>query len=261
MAHGLSVAAMVLDENSYLPEWMAYHRLVGVDHFFLLDNGSQVPIKEVLAEEIALGRATVVDFKMRGVHREAFNSILSQFGHLTRWMAFIDPDEFLVPKSADDIPSILRDFEDFGGLAVNWMLFGSSGHKVRPSGLQIENFTTRNPDAHPSNTFVKSIIQPGKTSESGGPHHFLYKPGFFAVNEKKSPCESLHSPPSFDRIQLNHYQLRSRQEFEEKLARWKGTGYRINMGLFDLHEKSCTVRDDSILRFVPKVRGLLGTAI
>lgn len=43
-------------------------------------------------------------------------------------MAFIDADEFVVLRSplVPDLPALLADFEDFGGLAVNW--------QVRPAG-------------------------------------------------------------------------------------------------------------------------------
>lgn len=36
----LAVVAMVKNEGSYLREWLAFHRLVGVQHVFLYDNGS-----------------------------------------------------------------------------------------------------------------------------------------------------------------------------------------------------------------------------
>ena len=53
------------------------------------------------------------------------------YGHLHQWMAFIDSDEFLVfmnpenDTAADNLPALLREYEAFGGLAVNWRTFGS----------------------------------------------------------------------------------------------------------------------------------------
>jgi hypothetical protein len=41
--------------------------------------------------------------------------------------AFIDVDEFLViMDGSPDLPSLLREYEGCGGLAVNWRMFGSS---------------------------------------------------------------------------------------------------------------------------------------
>ena len=51
-------------------------------------------------------------------------------------MGFIDVDEFLVIKdrSVTDLPTLLKRFEGKGGVAVNWRLFGSSGHLQKPAG-------------------------------------------------------------------------------------------------------------------------------
>lgn len=51
-----------------------------------------------------------------------------------RWLAFIDADEFFVPhdESWTTLPELLKKYETYGGLAVNWRLFGSSGHITRP---------------------------------------------------------------------------------------------------------------------------------
>ena len=38
-------------------------------------------------------------------------------------MAFIDADEFFVIKDGTPgLPALLREYEDFGGLAVNWQV-------------------------------------------------------------------------------------------------------------------------------------------
>lgn len=260
MTHYLSATSMVVDENPYLREWIAFHRLVGVEHFFIYDNVSKVPVKEFLSDEVAEGLVTVVDFPERFAHNLSFTDALSRFGSLTRWMAFIDADEFIVPRSANDIPSVLKDFEPFGALAMNMLLFGSSGHEIRPDGLQIENFTSRVPYQHHVNTLVKCIVQTDKAIRAHHNHEFSYKPGFSAVNEKGSPSLSRSSPASFDKIQLNHYQLRSRQEFKEKLDRWVGSKYGIDAPTFPLHDGWCTEKDDAILKFVPEVRRVLSSA-
>ena len=41
-----------------------------------------------------------------------------------QWMAFIDVDEFLVIRNSTvtSLPQLLREYTDFGGLAVNWQV-------------------------------------------------------------------------------------------------------------------------------------------
>ena len=53
----LAVVALVRNEARWLPEWIAYHALpvVGVDHFFLYDNGSHDELHQVTAPLVASG--------------------------------------------------------------------------------------------------------------------------------------------------------------------------------------------------------------
>jgi hypothetical protein len=46
-------------------------------------------------------------------------------------MAFVDVDEFLLLRDGTpDMPTLLKDYEQYGGLVVNWVMFGSSGLQV-----------------------------------------------------------------------------------------------------------------------------------
>ena len=47
----LSVCTLMKDRARYLREWLQYHLLVGVEHFYLYDHGSV----DGLAEELQLG--------------------------------------------------------------------------------------------------------------------------------------------------------------------------------------------------------------
>ena len=39
--YDLSVCAIFKDEASYLKEWIEYHKLVGVQHFYLYENENE----------------------------------------------------------------------------------------------------------------------------------------------------------------------------------------------------------------------------
>ena len=72
--------------------------------------------------------------------------------HKHRWLGFLDVDEFVVLHTAadaadtetqqdateaqarPDIRALLSQYEAFGGLALNWVMFGSNGHLQRPRG-------------------------------------------------------------------------------------------------------------------------------
>lgn len=47
-----------------------------------------------------------------------------------------DSDEFMIIRDGSlDLPTVLRRYEAYGGLGVNWRLFGSSGHKTWWDGM------------------------------------------------------------------------------------------------------------------------------
>lgn len=45
----LAVCVIIKNEARYLAEWIVYHQLVGVDHFYIYDNNSEDDLAGVLA--------------------------------------------------------------------------------------------------------------------------------------------------------------------------------------------------------------------
>ena len=45
-----SLVAPLKDEERYLIEFVNYYLIHGVDHFYFYDNGSTIPVREVLTE-------------------------------------------------------------------------------------------------------------------------------------------------------------------------------------------------------------------
>ena len=109
---GVVLVAIVKNEGDYLEEWLAYHIALGVDHFLIYDNGSTDHTPELLERYLNHGLVTYIAWPMRAGQISAYNHSLRFFGHSARWMAYYDPDEFLVPLQDDDIPSLLARFED-----------------------------------------------------------------------------------------------------------------------------------------------------
>ncbi len=256
----LAISTTIKDENRYLPEWIAYHASLGVDHFFIFDNGSKEPIASALEPETRQGLATVVEFPGRFVQMPAIRASLERFCPLTRWMAFIDLDEFIVPKRHDNLKALLADFTGFGGLGVNWQWFGSSGRAVRPEGLQIEGFLMRADVRFREHNTIKTIVRTDAIQGMASPHHAVYRPGQTCVNEAFRPIPGPTSPVSVDVVQLNHYYTRSRAEFAEKESRGNVSYDRtppVPYAFDGIDPNLNSVKDESILRFVPGLRARL----
>ena len=254
----LTVCAVVKDEP-YLPEWVEYHRLVGVEQICLYD-GSTFTTTSYLKKQIKEGFVKVIPFPGTNVQLTAYNHYLKHYGDQTRWIAFIDADEFLVPKISNDLRFLLGNYEAFGGLGVNWLIFGSSYHIYPPSGLQIENYTLRASNNFVHNRHIKSIVQSDFVSTTAGnPHAFVYTPGHYCVSESYEPISGPFSRNTTNVIQLNHYHLRSYTDFLNKIQRGPADGitYIDRERFFRWDHVANEVYDRCILRFAPYIKDRL----
>jgi tetratricopeptide (TPR) repeat protein len=87
------------------------------------------------------------------------------------------------------------------------------------------------------------------------PHEFLYKKDAFAVGEHFDRVEGPYRPFSVDKIQLNHYLLRSRDQFKKKLARGRSDHNRpyYQWEHFERINREATAIDHSILDVIQQV--------
>jgi hypothetical protein len=156
----VSICCIVRDEE-YLTEWIEYHALIGVTKFYIYDNESKTPVNEILASFIDSGLVEVILFPGEVMQLPAYHHCLKHYGPLCKWIAFIDADEFIVPKTlTGNLPDFLAKYENYAGLAVNWLEFGSNGHIEKHDHI-IQSYTRRSLKSYPRNEHVKSIVQPG----------------------------------------------------------------------------------------------------
>jgi hypothetical protein len=217
----LAIVCIVKDEADYLEEWLAYHVALGVDHFFIYDNGSTDGSAGLLEPYQNHGLVTRVDWPMRGGQLAAYNHALRFFGPSVDWLAYYDVDEFLVPLADGDIPAFLARFEDAAVVRVPRVEFGYSGHRTPPDGLTIDAYTqvanvlALDPELPPR---VKSIVQPRAVSAVDV--HLA-----FPADEPVEGAPTRTAEAEVTGLaQLNHYYTRSFEEFEAKRHRGSATG-------------------------------------
>lgn len=253
----LSVCCIVKDENDYLPEWLDYHRKIGAGHFYIYDNGSKKPVKEVVNDLGFADFVTVTRIPGQNMHVKAYQHCLDNFGYNSRWIAFIDMDEFIVPKNESaSLPELLEKYEDYGGLGLSWLIFGSNNHIDKPAGSQLANFTRRSEISFSPNRHIKSIVQPRNVHSAYKSHCFKFKPGFSCVNEHFVRIEEAFADVSVDTIQLNHYYCRSLEEYRQKVERGiSDTKRKRKMEEFYHHDnESNAVEDTTILQVLSKLK-------
>jgi hypothetical protein len=232
--HGVGIAAIMRDETVHAPEWARYHHAAGVRRFVIYDDGSTDGTAEALRAVLPADALTVLPWAQRladaRLGREVHNQVLayahaaSNFGADLRWMAFIDPDEFLVPVAARSIPEALEGVEA-PSLSLPWHMFGFSGHDAPPAGPVLEAYTRRARDVAgdaPGLRAYKMLGDPCRISAIRV--HSLTCDGSRATwndrgEQAAGPAARTRAWASAERLQLNHYYTRSRAELEAKIAR------------------------------------------
>ncbi|MGH3427460.1 MAG: glycosyltransferase family 92 protein [Mycobacteriales bacterium] len=250
---GLAVCAIFRDEARYLAEWVTFHRVQGVERFYLYDNLSSDDWRSELAPEIASGVVEVTEWPHEPGQQRAYDDCIERHRGDVRWIAAIDIDEFLFSPTGLPLPAVLRRFDTHPGVVVNRLFFGTNGHRRPPDGLVTENYPMRARDDHPSNALVKSIVYPRMTLSALSAHYFRLRGN--PVAEDGSPALFItREPATFDLLRINHYYAKSEQEFRRKvdLPRADTGTVTDRMGI-----PPDEVRDEAILRFDAEMRTAL----
>lgn len=243
----LSVCAQFRDEGPYLDEWLTFHVRAGVEHFFLYNDSSTDNFEEVLRPWMEAGLVTL-DHSRGRTQEEIYTHCLGKARLKTRWLAFIDLDEFLFTPPGLPLSECLKHFEDSAAVFVFWKIFGSNGRSRQRSTGVIESFVTAldlpfSPDeariqldswlAIRGDRLLtgcpiqgKSIVRPQRIKSMGihFPRRYLGK----VVDEKHNPITresevpgiyTSSRTPSVDLLRINHYWARGSEQLAEKLAR------------------------------------------
>lgn len=232
----LSVVAIICNEGEYIREWLEYHLMVGVSHFYIYDNGSVDDTKEKLQTYIERGIVTYIWWPGSVVQLSAYNHALENFQYDTQYMAFIDADEFIVVVQGEPLCEMVDALFELGdrriyhavcgrcgGVGVNWRIYGTSFHKTKPEGLVIENYVYRAADDHEENANIKTICNPRIAKEFlHNPHCVSYESRHYCVSENGS-----YIPNAFfydgmcKKIRINHYYSKSEEELAARMKKGK----------------------------------------
>jgi hypothetical protein len=180
----------------------------------------------------------------------------------SRWIAFIDLDEFLFSPTLRPVPDVLREFEEYPAVAVNCLTFGTSGHQTPPPGLVTENYLQRT-DRDARNVIIKSIVDPQRTLHAGRtPHYFRLRDHERAVTERRKPVRGDESDElSCELLRINHYFTRSQQERDAKIASRRADNGLAKSDGSERDWKLNAVEDRTILSYLPALKDALSEKV
>lgn len=125
--YNVSICAIFKNEAPYLKEWIEFHKIVGVEHFYLYNNNSTDEYLEILNPYIKSGIVEIKDWPFAQGQMLAYSDFIKTKSNETKWVGFIDLDEYVVPNKTDNIYDFLKKHENKTSVLMYWRQMGSSG--------------------------------------------------------------------------------------------------------------------------------------
>lgn len=227
----LSVVAIFKNESHAIREWVEHYINQGVDHFFMIDNGSTDNTTQKIKEYVDKGLISLITDSTKWAQIELYNKHYLKKCKSSEWVIVCDLDEFIYARNGfSKISDYLKARKSETGLIrVPWKMFGSSGHVTQPEKI-IHGFINRSlydgevkpgtdmPGYSTSKIIVRSkalkkidihtarIKKSYLTEDSAGRVPNLSDPHFQPISEQLLKESHLH---------LNHYAIQSKNWFLE----------------------------------------------
>lgn len=223
------LVAIAKNEGRFLPEWLAHYLSLGIDRIFLFDNESSDQTAQVLTAAARVFPVTRIDWHCREEESPQLTAYQYALRRLARgfdWVCFFDCDEFLVLRVDENIHKFLERFDEkVGALAINWLSFGSSGRIKNDYALVSEAFRKGSRRQWGNNRHIKTIARVPAIL-SMGIHDCVLKRGAY-IHPDGQPlvmpgARGIAARIDHSLAQLNHYQIKSRADFAEKIQRGRG---------------------------------------
>lgn len=267
----LAIGTIFRDESRYLREWLEYHLMVGVGHFFMLQNddpgsGEWIRARVVLDPYINRGLVTVADHVDRTPEWQlaGWARILRDWGPRCDWMALTDLDVFMHPIACASAREVVDRFDrpDVAGLAAYYCTFGDS-HLEESPALQLESFVWRAPLDAPPNWTANYIVRPSRMRRASMQGYDVPGEGMVIVD-----TDGVAIPPNLgkrkgpmDVLRLHHYGVRSAADWRRKvargwpdaIARWKDPNHTHEDHKFKMINRNDEY-DTLIHRFLPTLK-------
>ena len=225
-----ALVCIAKNEDHYIKEWVEYHTKLGFDKIFIYQNDWRSDLEH----------PNIIKYELDGYCKqsEAYNSFIQEHHTEYEWAAFFDVDEFLVLKKHQRINDFLEEHKQYPAIGISWYFFGANGHEVVKDNNYsvIDRFTKRR---NILDKFFKSIIKLDK--EAVMDVHGKHGDTFFTNGKNIS---TKHEGSTDESAQLNHYFVKTIDEFKAKVSRGLAClrpaddGYIRSMHYFDHHDNN-----------------------
>lgn len=263
----LAVVAIAKNESEYIAEWLAFHIASGVEHIYLYDNDSTDSMPEIVEKFVKKGYVTLNKIHGEKQQYNAYTDAIKKYGKECKYMAFIDCDEYL--QTVDPHKTLIGEIERLiardnakAGVAVNWVMYGSSNFEEKPDGFCFESFIMRATPGKKGTNCIKSIVRPECVISFSHAHVPNFKMGFYNVNTSGNMLNTWSNPVSeYCSMRLNHYFTKSKAQWiKRRSVKRADDGTIRTLDEFYEHDNNDVV-DKSALVYLDKVKVILNDVL
>ena len=254
----VSVLAMFKNESMIIKDWIEHYLREGIEHFYLIDNGSTDDYYEKIKIYDKYITLTKDPTRLeKGTQTYLFNKIyLETIKKQTKWIIICDIDEYVYSRNGyNQIKDVLNDIPlHIEKIWLPWKNFGSNGHKNQPSNI-IKSFTKRKEGYTKNDGLGKTIcrtVNLDKILTCGhivrlNKNNIMYNANGQILDSyilSEQNCQKLN-------LHLNHYMLMS-EEYYKNIKCGRGGGEsgltgKYSVGFFhNFNKKYNTINDDEL---------------
>tara|TARA_B100000676_G_scaffold308721_1_gene370319 strand:+ start:2487 stop:3413 length:927 start_codon:yes stop_codon:yes gene_type:complete len=227
-------------------DWFLWHRFLGVEHFYIFDDGCEPDLKSFLSpydKDITYVEPHKDDLleqpfikgdtgdRSSNRQRRIYDRIITDHRNESQWMIFIDEDEYIIPLNGDSLIGSLKNLENFSALELSIRNFSPQGYYQPPNAERhlLDCYNIWYPGEH----VVKSIINCEVVDHVFNIHRISSGNAVDAWGKKLDPpvprelcfgdtghgkeaVEILTENPDFV---INHYPFRSKEHLKFRIER------------------------------------------
>jgi len=206
-----AICAIALNEELYIDEWIQYNIFLGFSHIYIYDNSENNSLKNTSSEKV-----TIIHFPGRVKQLEAYTHFTFNYKNKYKWGAFIDCDEFIVLKKHNNINQLLLEYNSLSGLALNWIMFGTSNKIYYENEPVTSRFRYCSREI---NNHIKCILQLKYIDTFITPHFATLKSNKIVDTNNNVINSSFNESGDSSIACIHHYYTKSEEEFIKKIER------------------------------------------
>lgn len=268
--HKVSICAFFKNEEKFIKEWIEYHKLIGVDHFYLYNTKNNDNSKKQVQSYITQGVVTWIDWpSMTFSHEEETEKMMQALAiqipayehaakyeglHKTKWLIVLDVNEYLVPGEGQTLGKIIEKYDRFPGISLKTDFFDASQVDFIPKRhLLIQTVELSiPPSSNPYRQVRKMLFKPEYNVQfSWPPYQVVFSDGENAIGVTKKELKINRYTNRFKGA-FKHRHPKQRVSVDNRFMPEEEIDQILNLG-YEIEDFS-----KEIFRFVPQLLKNMG---